>query len=61
METVKYLVENGVDVNAKGKFNHTALMLASEYSSSSSSNVRCPGHLKIVKFLVKNGVNVKDV
>ena len=47
MEIVKYLVENGADVNEKGFENETALMYASEN-----------GHLEMVKYLVEYGADV---
>jgi ankyrin repeat protein len=51
LELVKFLVENGADVNAKYKDNNTALLLACKKS-----------HFDIVKYLVENGaaVNAND-
>ena len=48
---VKYLVENGADVNAKDKYGQTALINAVKI-----------GNLEILKYLVENGayVNEKD-
>jgi ankyrin repeat protein len=46
-ETVKYLHANGVDVDAKGKSNDTALVEATQ-----------KGHLNIFKYLVENGADV---
>ena len=48
-EIVKYLVQNGADVNAKcGSNNKTALMFAQERF----------GQFKIVNFLAENGADV---
>ena len=47
LEIVKYLVENGVDINAKDKDGKTTLMKTVENRN-----------LEIVKYLVDNGANV---
>jgi ankyrin repeat protein len=51
-EIVKYLVDNGAQVNAKDNYDRTALMFACEN-----------GHLEMVKFFVEKvaDVNEKDV
>ena len=51
LEIVKYLLENGADINAKDNYGTTALMKA-------SSN----GQLEIVQFLIENGadINIKN-
>ena len=43
LEMVKYLVENGAEVNVTDELNRTALILAS-----------ANGHLEIVRYLTKN-------
>ena len=48
-ETVKCLVENGADVNAKDEYGDTALIIASEQ-----------GYLEIVKKLVENGADMNE-
>ena len=50
MELVKYLVENGADINAKNNDGETALMK----SSANHENI------EIVKHLVENGADVND-
>ena len=51
LEIVKYLVENGADINAKDYEEFTSLIRAS-----------INGHLEVVKYLVENGadINTKD-
>ena len=49
VEIVEMLLNNGVDVNAKGNGNDTALYLASKY-----------GHVEIVEMLLENGANVNE-
>ena len=49
IEAVKYLVENGADLNAKYHDNDTALMIAS-----------ANGYLEICKYLVENGARVDE-
>ena len=44
---MKLLLENSADVNAKTKYNRTALMLAARY-----------GHEKIVKILLEKSADV---
>lgn len=44
LEAVKYLVENGADINAKNGGGETALIVASD--------------LEVVKYLVEHGANV---
>lgn len=46
LDTVKELIANGLDLNAKNKFGNTPLHYAS-----------IAGHLKIVKYLLSNGAN----
>ena len=46
LDTVKKLIANGLDLNAKNKFGNTPLHYAS-----------IAGHLKIVKYLLSNGAN----
>ena len=48
LETVKYLVEHGADVNAKTKDGWTALMIASKYANN----------LETVKYLIEKGSDV---
>jgi len=49
MNTVQFLVEKGVSVNAKGPFNEFAFLEAVKY-----------GHLDIVKFLIERGKDVNE-
>ena len=51
LETVKLLIENGADIDAKDKDGYTVLMYASNN-----------GNLEIIKYLVENGadINIKD-
>lgn len=51
VDTVKFLIENGADVNAKDKRGETPLMFASAFD-------RC----RVLKLLIDNGadVNAKD-
>jgi ankyrin repeat protein len=48
LDLVKYLVEHGVNVNARDKYGDTALVVASGEA----------GRLNIVKYLVENGADV---
>ena len=48
-EIVKYLLQNGADVNATCKYKETTLKVASK-----------KGHLEIVKYLVENGADEND-
>ena len=48
-EKVKVLIDAGADVNARGKFGFTALMVAARYRGNSES----------VRLLLKNGAKVK--
>ena len=47
---VKYLLENGADINSKDKDSNTALVFSSEN-----------GNLEIVKYLVENGADVNSM
>ena len=47
LEIVKYLIEAGVNINAKDKDGDTALMLASIYNN-----------LNMVKYLIEKGANI---
>ncbi len=47
IEVVKFLIENGADINAKMDYVETALMYAST-----------AGHLEVVKYLIKNGADM---
>ena len=49
LEIVKYLVENGANINEKNKDGDTPLICAS-----------INGHLEIVKYLCQNGDNVNE-
>ena len=49
LEMVKYLVGNGADMNAKNKYNRTALMYAFE-----------DGYLEIIKYLIKEGADLNE-
>jgi len=49
LNVVQYLVEHGANINARTKFENTALMGASLF-----------GHLDIVKYLIKHGANVNN-
>ena len=48
LEIVKYMIENGADVNAKDDYENTALILASR-----------KGRFEIVKYLVENEAHVR--
>ncbi len=47
LETVKYLILNGADIEATDKLGETALMLAAR-----------TGHLELVRHLIDNGANI---
>ena len=49
LETVKLLIENGADINAKDEDGYTVLMHAS-----------FNGYLEIVKYLIEKGANVNE-
>lgn len=64
-EIVKYLIQNGADVNARSKKNRTPLMEACIMVDSGVINSGMVGtnHFNIIQYLIDNGadVNSKDI